>query len=288
MPDAPARRYSIVLLQGEPLGIFMHGLAVFGLVGGLALAAAWKAGSTGGYLPSDAVSVPYALALFALATALVLLALRFVRSRAVFETLFGLAMLSGAWFLADIFLPSAAALAAGSFVVLLRFVWKCPFVMNLVLALGIAGIASGFAAGLSPNAVLILLTVLSFYDIVAVYTTGHMVRMARELGARGAPLTFLLTPLRPRDLFAPLPVSDGRPGMRLGTGDVALPAMLAVAAMRVGLLPAVTVLLGAVAGFAALYLLFLGQRRRAPVPALPVIALGSTLAYFASLLILRA
>lgn len=288
MSDAPNHHPIAVLPKGEQASILAHGLLTFGFVGALALSAASKSGQAGGYVPSAAVSVPYMLTIFFLSTILLMLALKKTKSPAVFEAMFTVAMLSGAWFIADIYLSPGLALMAGSAVVLVRFVWKKAVVMNLSLGIGIAGIAAGIAAGLSPNAVLILLTVLSFYDIVAVYRTKHMVKMFREMTSRGVVMAFLLTPLTPGDLLAPASAGPERRGMLLGTGDVALPIMLSAAALRVGTVPAVASLAGAAAGFAAMYMLFLAQPKRAPMPALPPIALGSILAYFLSLLILRA
>lgn len=298
MPDAPAHHPIAVLPKGEQASILLHGLATFAFVGGLALLAVSKAGLTGGYVPSAAISVPYLLSVLIFSTLLLLLALKTIKKPAVFEAMFTIAMLSGAWFIADIYLTPGTALVAGSAVILIRFVWKSALAMNFSLAVGIAGIAAGIAADLSPNAVLILLTVLSFYDIVAVYRTKHMVKMFRELSLRGVVFAFLLTPLRLGDLLTPAASGPERRGMLLGTGDVAVPVMLAAAALREGTLPAVASLSGAAAGFAVMYMLFLAQPpagggsasggKRAPMPALPPIALGSILAYFLSLLILRA
>jgi presenilin-like A22 family membrane protease len=218
-------------------------------------------------------------------TLLLVMALKTIRRPALFQALFTFAMLSGAWFVADIYLAPELALIAGSLVILSRFLWKSALTANLTLVIGVAGIAASIAADLSPNAVLVLLAALSFYDIVAVYRTRHMVKMFRALSSHGVVLAFVLTPLRLRDLAArPDDGSSGR-AMLLGTGDVALPAMLAAAALRAGIVPAVASLAGAAAGFALMFMLFLAQPKRAPMPALPPIALGATVAYLASLLI---
>lgn len=272
-----------VLPKGEQWSILAHGLLVFFVTGGLALAAGAKTIVRGGYVPSAAVTVPYVLMLFLFATAMLMLALRAFKRPIVFESLFALTMLAGAWFLADIFFTPGLALAVGSGAILLRFAWKSVFAANLVLAIGIAGIAASVASSLSPNAVVILLTVLSFYDIVAVYRTKHMVKMFRDLTARGVVFAFTLTPLAPRTLLSSA-APEGR-GMLLGTGDVALPAILAASALRAGPVHAASALGGAAAGFALMFMLFLAQPRRAPIPALPPIALGAAGAYLVSLLV---
>ncbi len=263
--------------------VLVHGLLVFFMTGGLALAAGARTIVRGGYVPSAVISVPYALALLLFATLLLLFVLRVFKSPIIFETLFALTMLSGAWFLADIFFSPGAAIVIGSAVILLRFIWKSVLAANASLIVGVAGIAASLASSLSANAVLVLLTVLSFYDIVAVYRTKHMVRMFRALASRGALFAFKLTPITPRALFAP--ADAGGDGMVLGTGDVALPVILAVAAVRTAPIHAVSALAGAMIGFVLMVALYFSQTRRAPMPALPPIALGSILAYLASLFI---
>ncbi len=285
MPDAQHHPIAVAP-KGEQRSILWHGILMFFATGGLAVAAAQKAGFSGGYAPSAAISVPYVLSIVFLGTVMLVLALKTVKKPAVFQALFTFAMLSGAWFVADIYLRPELALVAGSLAILLRFAWKTVLTANFTLVVGVAGIAASIAADLSPNAILVVLAVLSFYDIVAVYRTRHMVKMFRALTSHGVVLAFILPPLRLRELLArPDGDAPGR-GMLLGTGDVAVPAMLAAAALRVGVVPAVASIAGAAAGFALMFMLFLAQPKRAPMPALPPIALGATLGYLASLLIL--
>lgn len=288
MPDVATNHPIAVLPKGEQRGILWHGIIVFLLTGGLAIMAAQKAGLDGGYAPSAALSVPYILAVVCLGTLLLIMTLKIVKNPAIFQALFTFAMLSGAWFLADIYFSPELALLAGSAVVLLRFVWKSVLTANLSLIAGIAGIAASVAAGLSPNSVIILLAVLSFYDIVAVYGTGHMVTMFRGLTSRGIVLAFTLIPLRFSTITARSNNEVSGPGMFLGTGDVALPVMLAAAAVRSDVVPAVASVAGAAVGFALMYMLFLAQPKRSPMPALPPIALGSILGYLISTVILYA
>ena len=272
------------IANGEQRSILFHGLAVFAVTGALALAGAVRTIVRGEYVPSDLVTVPYALMVIFLATALIGLTLRTFKHPRVFETLFALAMLSGAWLLADLFFRPEIALFVGSAVILLRFAWKSVFSANACLAIGVSGVAASLAQSLSPTAVLALLLLLSLYDVVAVYGTKHMVTMFRELASRGAVFAFALTPLRARSLFAANSSArrSGESEMLLGTGDVALPVMLAVAALRVGPVHAVAALAGAMCGFVVMVFFFLAQPRRAPVPALPPIAIGAALAYLAS------
>lgn len=265
--------------------ILWHGILVFLATAVLALIGVERIGPLQGYQPSNAISVPYFLVVFFLATLALLFALRLTKRSAIFEVLFTIAVLSGAWFIADIFLSETWALVVGSLVILLRFTWKNVLTMNLTLAIGIAGISAAIGSGLSPNGVLIILTVLAFYDIVAVYKTRHMVRMFRDLVSRGILFAFALTPLHRKQLLAKVDAPGGG-ALLLGTGDVALPMVLAVSAARTHMAHGIAVVLGASAGFALMYLLFLRQDKRRPMPALPPIALGAILFYFASLILI--
>jgi len=267
----------------ERSSILLHGLMVFAATFALAIWGGSKVYAVGAYVPPAMLSVPYFLALFLVMTALVLALLRWTERGVLFQALFTLAMLSGAWFLAGILLPPPWGLVTGSAFVLARFRWKKVAVLNLTLAVGIAGISASVASSLTANAVLVIFTILAFYDIVAVYATGHMVRMFRDLAGRGVLLAFVLPPLGIRSLSAQAETVSGR-AMYLGSGDIALPAMLAVAAMRGGFVHGLAAALGAMAGFALLVLLFMAQPKRRPMPALPPIALGSASFYLASLL----
>ncbi len=272
-----------VLPKGEQWSILAHGLLVFFVTGGLALAAGARTIVQGGYVPSAAVSVPYVLALILFATALLLFTLRAFKNPVVFEALFALSMLAGSWFLADLYFSPGLALALGSSVILLRFLWKSVLMANAALVVGIAGISASLALKMSPLAMLALLTMLSFYDILAVYRTKHMVKMFRDLSSHGVIFAFTLTPLSPRVLFSEATAEQR--GMLLGTGDIALPVMFALSALRNGPVQAVAALAGAALGYALMFMFFIAQPRRAPIPALPPIALGSMLAYVFSLLI---
>lgn len=217
-------------------GVLGHGLFIFAVTCGLALAGTVTAVPAFGYKAGG--GVPYALV---------------------------------------IFLPVAWALVAAVALILARACRKNVWVFNLTMAFGIAGVAVSAAFSLSANTVLIIFSLLAFYDIVAVYATGHMVRMFRDLASRGVIFAFVLPPTSAPTLAKK---------MYLGTGDVALPAMLAAMAVRGGLAHGVAASLGAMVGYALMFVLFTRQTERRPMPAFPPIALGATVFYLASLILL--
>jgi presenilin-like A22 family membrane protease len=73
--------------------------------------------------------------------------------------------------------------------------------------------------------------------------------------------------------------------MFLGTGDLAIPAIFIIACLKISLLTSLWTGLGAVLGFIFLYILFVTQKEKAPMPGLPPIILGCLLGYLISFLI---
>ena len=271
----------------ERTGIFLHGLAVFVVTLGLAVLTARTVGTQGGYAPDDLIVVPYFLALFLIATLGLILVLKLSKTGWPLQILFVLAVLMGAVALFDVFLPPPWGFLIGAVVALAYYRRRSVLASNLGLALALAGIAGAVASGLRPTAVVVIFTVLAFYDIVAVYVTGHMIRMFRGLSERGVQTAFVLS--SPFAKASPVAKAMGdKPGDKvfyLGSGDVALPAILAASAARQGLIHGLAAALGALIGYALLIGLFFGKGRHRPMPALPPIALGSIGLYLISLLL---
>jgi presenilin-like A22 family membrane protease len=254
----------------EKTGILLYGLAIFTLTLGLAVLAARVVGPRGGYAPTDAFAVPYFLGLFLIATLVLILVLRLSKTGWPLQILFILAVLMGAVTLSDVFLPSPWGLLVGAAVAVAYYRRPSTVVANLALALALAGIAGVMASGLSPTSVVIIFTVLAFYDILAVYATGHMVQMFRGLRDRGIQAAFVL---------------KWEKTFYLGTGDVLMPAILAASAARQSLVHGLAVGLGALIGYCLLSQIFLGKDQHRPMPALPPIALGSIGFYLISLIL---
>ena len=69
---------------------------------------------------------------------------------------------------------------------------KSVIIHNAGIILGIAGIGSLLGLAISPGTAVIIMIILSFYDIVAVYTTKHMVKMAKVMMESGAIFGFII------------------------------------------------------------------------------------------------
>jgi presenilin-like A22 family membrane protease len=156
---------------------------------------------------------------------------------------------------------------------------------NLTIILGLAGVGAAFGLSLPVAAVLLILFLLSIYDYIAVYKTDYMVTMFRGLMQRGAIFAAVL-PVKMRGWFVDLnKVKPGNEFVFLGTGDMVLPLILSASAVSYSFVSAVFSLGGSLFGLVVLHILFTSQKRRAPMPALPPLALFAALGFVISLLI---
>jgi presenilin-like A22 family membrane protease len=176
-----------------------------------------------------------------------------------------------------------AALIAVLIFVFLRSV----LIHNIGVILGIAGVASVLGLAVSPKTALFLLVVLSFYDILSVYVTKHMIAMARNMIESGAPFGFIV-PNEGASFLEPRHEAQARIGeqyMILGSGDVGLPLILACSLVGFYVSEAVIVGLFSVAGLLLTHLIFVNQTVRRPMAALPPIATMAIIGYLVSQLI---
>lgn len=224
------------------------------------------------YVPSEPISLWYFLLMFALVTFAVLVLVRRVKSRLPFEVFLTFAIFAGVWFLADIWFVPGLAIGAALLVMLLKFIYRRIWWQNLVMVLGIAGIVVSIGLSIPWLTALIIMVLLSFYDIIAVYYTRHMVEMFKGLVKRGI-IFALILPTRLKNLVEPVrEVKPGENFMFLGTGDLALPGIMVATLVRVSLAQAFFSAVGAMIGFTLLQLIFFSQKRKKPMPALPPIA----------------
>ena len=181
--------------------------------------------------------------------------------------------------------PMDLAVAVGA--VLIFIFLRNVLVHNIGVILGIAGIASVLGLAISPKTALFLLVILSFYDILSVYVTRHMVAMARNMIESGAPFGFIIPSegtsfLRPR---SEAQAKIGEQFMILGSGDVGLPLILACSLVGLYISEAVIVGIFSLAGLFLTHLIFVNQEVRKPMAALPPIATMAIIGYLVSLLI---
>ncbi len=142
-----------------------------------------------------------------------------------------------------------------------------------ILAAAGAGIIFGISLG--PIPVILFLVFLSIYDYLAVFKTGHMVKMADFITKQN--LSFTITAAEV------IPETKKESRIDLGSGDMLAPIMFEVSALQVSLAASLLVFAGAVLSLSAFLLLAL--KNRIVLPALPPLAAGMILFFVIGLII---
>lgn len=226
---------------------------------------------------------------FALATLLILILIKFIKFKTgksfLFRGLFILVISLGSFLFFSLWLGDLFALV---FIAILIFLWiKQPNILvhDFLLLSGIIGIGSVFGIRLESLTVVLFLILFSIYDVIAVYKTKHMVKMAKAMIEAKAILGLIL-PSQTSDFKANLKeVSPGGKFLILGGGDIIFPLILCVSLVSQGIFKSLIVALFATLGLALSFYLFISQKTRKPIPALPPIALLSIIGFLITKLI---
>lgn len=276
-------------LRPHNFNILLFTITSFLLVEGLGILGAHKAMQL---IKSQAVEISQKngfefwqmIIIFFVGTLIFFSFLRLSRGRILFEILFILAVFFGVWLILGTFLPEGVAIILASLTILSRYLYPSPLTQNLAIILGISGLAVGIGLALSVKAVLILLVLLSFYDIIAVFVTKHMVKMFKGLLEKGI-IMALMIPFDIKDLFKKFKkIKPKDKFMFLGTGDLALPAVFVVSSFGEGWITTIGAVLGSLVGlYATQTIFFIGRKK--PIPALPPIATGTILGYLIGIII---
>jgi presenilin-like A22 family membrane protease len=206
-------------------------------------------------------------------------------SRFFFRGFLWLVIFSGAQIVFSLFLRPLSALLASLAVVIAMTAIPRVWVRNLAVILGLAGIGAVLGLSLKPIIAVWILVALSIYDILAVYVTRHMVKMAENMIASRAIFGFII----PNKLSGfKEKISAVRPGedfMILGSGDIALPLVLVASVGRISFPQAIIVAAFSLLGLLVTHLIFINQKVRRPMAALPPIAAFSIIGYLVASLI---
>jgi|SRR3989344_1584220 len=168
-------------------------------------------------------------------------------------------------------------------IVIIFLLIKNVLTHNLGIILGVAGIGSLLGLAIYPKTAIIIMVIFSFYDIVAVYVTGHMVKMAKTMMISGAVFGFIIPSKMRGFLYNKQEAQDqiGIDGqfMILGSGDIGLPVVLVSSIVRFSLPDAIIVAIFSLLGLLITHLIFVNQKERKPMAALPPIATMSIIGY---------
>ena len=222
---------------------------------------------------------------FSIATIGMILFLKFFKTRVFFKFLMAFLIFVGTETVFLTFVPEEAALLMAIELVLLRFLWPNVLSQNITLMLAVAGISASLGLFFSIQAILVILAVLSVYDVIAVYKTQHMITLFKGLLEKGVPFS-LIVPDKASDIH--VNVKDAQPGtgrfLLLGTGDIAFPIIFGVAALRFGIASAVSVIIGAFVGLFFIHVILM-KKRIGAIPALPPIVFFSLVGFIISLIV---
>ena len=222
------------------------------------------------------------LVAFFIATSLMLIFLKFCKGKFLFEFFFAGAVIFGAQGPLGILFAKFEAFLIAVAVVILRFIYPRIWTQNLAIIFGIAGIAASLGMSVKPLMALLILVLLSIYDVIAVYKTRHMIKLFKGMVKKGAVLALIL----PKNFskwfgrFEIIKPHNKDEFVFLGTGDLALPLLFAVSAFSLGIQFSLAIIFGAVIGFIADHLIFVTQKEKKPIPALPAVAFFSIIGYF--------
>lgn len=176
-------------------------------------------------------------------------------------------------------------------VVLTAFLfYRNVFTHNIAIIIGIAGVGAVIGLGITPKIGVFLLVLLSFYDVIAVYKTKHMVQLARGMVESGAIFGFVI-PSSVSGFFshrdeAMSKIDSERDGfMILGSGDIGLPLIMVCSLVPISFSSAVVVAIFSVIGLFITHFLFVNQGQRKPMAALPPIATMTIIGYLITVVI---
>ncbi len=205
-------------------------------------------------------------------------------SRIIFKLFFWLVIIGGAQIVFSVFLSPLSALLLTVLLVVLMVKVRSVLMQNFAVLLAMAGMGAVLGLSISPLIAVWALLILSFYDIIAVYVTKHMVKMAQGMAESGAIFGFIV-PLKWSRFREH--VKKIKPGkfMILGSGDITLPLVMAVSAISISMAHAWIVALFSMGGLFLTHLLFVNQTQRRPMAALPPIAMMAIVGYLVALLL---
>lgn len=192
----------------------------------------------------------------------------------VFTSFFG-----GLILLSSLGVPDIFALAIMTILILAWLKISSVLIHDLVIILGLAGAGGVLGLNFKPQTVVMFLAIFSIYDFIAVYITKHMVKMAKDMIEAGTVLG-LVIPQQPSDFKTDLKeVSPGGRFLILGGGDVVFPLILCSSLISQGIIQSLIVALFSLIGLFASFCLFVSQKNRRPIPALPPIALFAIIGF---------
>lgn len=222
---------------------------------------------------------------FGIGTAIVLGLIRIMHGGMFLRIFFLLALFSGTLITVSFFLNNILSIILSLILIAAYVFYPYVWFHDLVLILTLPGIAATLGVSLNPYTVVVLLVFMSIYDYVAVYKTKHMVRMAKAMIA-GRAIFAMIYPQHWHGFKSHL--NEAHPGeefMMLGSGDFIFPIIMATSAYAISPVAPWFIFAATLFGLLLMHLIFVYQKVRRPMPALPPLAAFAILGFFAALLL---
>lgn len=200
--------------------------------------------------------------------------IRKIATRFFWEVLLTITLFLGTWYLCLLVLPIGWALLIAALLTLSHLFFRNVLLHDIFYLLGAAGVAIDFAGWLSPELLLVGLTLTAIYDVLAGPPEGTIGQLAQKLIKQGLVPGVVIAD-RFRDLFTTIDQAMKRHSAMLGAGDLILPLALVARAAFVGVWQAGLVTLGTVISAVALAR---GEMSH-PRMMLPALALGAALPF---------
>ncbi len=261
--------------------MFLQELASFSLIGVISIFSAAKIYGSGfvSGIQVPAVSWWQFLLAFGIGTAVVLGLIRIMHGGLFLRLFFFFAIFSGTFTTLNIFIADTWAFIFSLFFIFLYIVWPRVWLHDLILVLTLPGIAVLLGVSLNPWTAVLILIIMSVYDYIAVYKTKHMVRMAKAM-ISGRAIFAMIFPEHWRGFKSHL--NKAHPGegfMILGTGDFVFPLIMVASAYAINPVAPWTVFSFTLLGLLSMHLIFVLQKIRRPMPALPPLAAFAILGF---------
>ena len=199
-----------------------------------------------------------------------------------FKIILSILIFSGSRIIFSVWAVSYWPMLIALFVVIVFWLMRNVFTHNLVMILTISGIGASVGLLFEPVSVVYLLIAFSFYDIISVYKTGHMIKLAKAMMESRAIFGFVIPEegRSTRDKISQ--VTPGQGFMILGSGDVVFPLLLSVSLLSISIFQACVVAIFSVVGLFLMHTIFNNQKTRRPMAALPPISLMAICGYLVS------
>lgn len=221
---------------------------------------------------ADGGVVAYFLLFFFAVTLFFLILFHIYRGNLLYRIIFLLAVFAGLLKVFELVFPVSLSMVVAVFFILGLFLLPVIWVHDLIIILAGAGIGAVFGIQFHWSFAILLLAILSVYDIIAVFVTKHMIVLAHELIKRSCSFA-LIVPEHWRNFrFGLMEVKPGSGFLILGGGDVILPMFLTASAYLTQPSAAVTAIVGMCIGVTINHIWLMGHGH--PLPALPFIVLG--------------